>query len=104
VAVTYAAMVHSSIPANSLAPLIANFELWLKNRDNESGIHDFEAIEILANAQQLHLVTDISMPANNQLLVWKNPNNIKFSYRSLTFAVNTGKPADSYLPLHIVYQ
>ncbi|MEH6442825.1 MAG: DUF938 domain-containing protein [Oceanospirillaceae bacterium] len=48
-----------------------NFEQWLKNRNNESGIRDFEAIEILANAQQLHLVTDISMPANNQLLIWK---------------------------------
>ncbi|MFT5706070.1 MAG: SAM-dependent methyltransferase [Oceanospirillaceae bacterium] len=53
------------------SPSNANFELWLKNRDHESGIRDFEAIEILANAQQLRLVTDINMPANNQLLIWK---------------------------------
>ena len=46
----------------------ANFELWLKDRDENSGIRDFEAIEVLAKSAGLSLMTDHSMPANNRLL------------------------------------
>ena len=49
----------------------ANFDLWLKDRDPQSGIKDFEAVNALALAQGLHLVQDHAMPANNQLLVWR---------------------------------
>lgn len=53
------------------SPSNANFDTWLKSRDIESGIRDFEALEALANAQHLKLVSDIAMPANNQLLIWQ---------------------------------
>lgn len=47
------------------------FDLWLKERDQLSGIRDFEAIVTLANAAGLTLVTDHTMPANNRLLVFR---------------------------------
>jgi cyclopropane fatty-acyl-phospholipid synthase-like methyltransferase len=48
----------------------ANFELWLKDRDINSGIRDFEAIELLAKSAKLSLISDNAMPANNRLLVF----------------------------------
>jgi len=53
------------------SPSNANFENWLKDRDPQSGVRDFEALQALAEQQQLNLVTDIPMPANNQLLIWQ---------------------------------
>jgi len=47
------------------------FDSWLKNRDPMSGIRDFEVIFELAKEQQLKLISDIQMPANNQLLIWQ---------------------------------
>lgn len=49
----------------------ANFDLWLKARDKESGIRDFEAICQLAEKANLSLLEDIEMPANNRMLVFK---------------------------------
>lgn len=49
----------------------ASFDEWLKDRDPQSGIKDFEAVNELALAQGLRLVQDHAMPANNQLLVWR---------------------------------
>jgi len=46
------------------------FDQWLKVRDSESGIRDFEAIEKLANAVGLFIKDDYEMPANNRLLVF----------------------------------
>ena len=48
----------------------ANFDLWLKERDSESGIRDIEAILTLADAAGLKLIDDHAMPANNRLLVF----------------------------------
>ena len=48
----------------------ANFDLWLKERDIESGIRDIEAILTLANSANLELINDHCMPANNRLLVF----------------------------------
>jgi hypothetical protein len=48
----------------------ANFDLWLKDRDIDSGIRDIEAILLLANSAGLTLIADHVMPANNQLLVF----------------------------------
>jgi cyclopropane fatty-acyl-phospholipid synthase-like methyltransferase len=48
----------------------ANFDLWLKERDINSGIRDIEAILLLATSAGLHLVDDHVMPANNRLLVF----------------------------------
>lgn len=49
----------------------ANFDVWLKDRDPESGIRDIEWVESLANAAGYVLQEDIAMPANNRLLVWQ---------------------------------
>ena len=48
----------------------ANFDLWLKDRDINSGIRDIEAILLLASSAGLNLLDDHLMPANNSLLVF----------------------------------
>ncbi|QFI38273.1 DUF938 domain-containing protein [Moritella marina ATCC 15381] len=52
------------------SPSNANFDVWLKNIDSERGIRDIDAINQLANAQNLTLTADHIMPANNRLLVF----------------------------------
>ena len=47
------------------------FDQWLKARDPDSGIRDFEVIESLANKVGLLLLDDFEMPANNRLLVFQ---------------------------------
>ena len=49
----------------------AGFDLWLKDRDPQSGVRDFEWINELASQAGLNLLEDNIMPANNQLLVWE---------------------------------
>jgi len=49
----------------------ANFDLWLKQRDEESAIRDFERIVCLAGSVGLILLADNAMPANNRLLVFR---------------------------------
>lgn len=48
-----------------------DFDAWLKARDPDSGIRDFEAVDALAAAQGLALVADVAMPANNRCLAWR---------------------------------
>jgi len=48
----------------------ANFDLWLKDRDEQSGIRDIEDILTLASSAGLILIDDHVMPANNRLLVF----------------------------------
>ena len=45
------------------------FDHNLKNRSVNMGIRDFEDIEILASGLGLFLIDDLTMPANNRLLV-----------------------------------
>ncbi|AXS40908.1 DUF938 domain-containing protein [Breoghania sp. L-A4] len=52
-------------------PSNAQFDAYLRSRDPQAGIRDIEAVDALAKAQELELVADHAMPANNQLLVWK---------------------------------
>ena len=49
----------------------ARFDLWLKDRDPQSGVRDFEAVDQLAQNIGLQLQADHKMPANNQLLIWE---------------------------------
>jgi Protein of unknown function (DUF938) len=49
----------------------ADFDNYLKLRDPQSGIRDFEAVNELAIQQDLNLAQDNAMPANNQLIIWK---------------------------------
>ncbi len=49
----------------------AKFDRWLKEQDPARGIRDFEAVDQLAQEQQLELLNDYLMPSSNQLLVWR---------------------------------
>ena len=49
----------------------ARFDQWLKQRDPNSGIRDFEALNQLALNAAFKFKKDIEMPANNRILVWK---------------------------------
>ncbi|PCI55810.1 MAG: methylase [Gammaproteobacteria bacterium] len=49
----------------------ANFDLWLKARDEHSGIRDFEAVCQLATKAGLSLTEDVAMPANNRMLIFQ---------------------------------
>ena len=53
------------------APSNAEFDDWLRARDPNSGIRDFEWVDELARAGDLVLQEDRSMPANNQCLVFQ---------------------------------
>jgi len=48
----------------------ARFDTWLKSRDPNSGVRDFEAVNRLAAFHGLELLRDIAMPSNNRILVW----------------------------------
>lgn len=47
------------------------FDAWLKARDADSGIRDFEAVVALAAQHGLQLQADHAMPANNRTLVFQ---------------------------------
>ena len=47
------------------------FDYWLKSRDLQSGIKDFEWIEQKAREGGLKLLDDVAMPANNRTLIWR---------------------------------
>ncbi len=47
------------------------FDGYLRQRNPDSGIRDFEVINQLAENLGLYLVTDHEMPANNRLLEWE---------------------------------
>lgn len=49
----------------------ARFDVWLKARNPASGVRDFEAVNARAQAQGLKLIQDVTMPANNRLLLWQ---------------------------------
>jgi len=48
------------------------FDSWLKSRDPRSGIKHFEWINSVATQSGLRLVSDIAMPANNRILIWRH--------------------------------
>jgi cyclopropane fatty-acyl-phospholipid synthase-like methyltransferase len=49
----------------------AAFDSMLRERDPDSGVRDFEAVDALAQAAGLELQADHAMPANNRLVVWR---------------------------------
>ena len=49
----------------------ARFDDWLKTRDPQSGIRNFEDINALAETAGLVLEQDYEMPANNRILCWR---------------------------------
>lgn len=55
----------------------ANFDLWLKERDEQSGIRDFEAVCQLASKAGLSLKEDVEMPANNRILIFQKETKMQ---------------------------
>jgi len=53
-----------------LEPSNIEFDVWLKQRDPESGIRQFEDVNRLAQANGFVLQGDRAMPANNRSLWW----------------------------------
>ena len=49
----------------------ASFDQWLKNRDPNSGIRNFEDLVLLSKENNMILYTDFEMPANNRILAWQ---------------------------------
>ena len=58
----------------------ARFDIWLRQRDPDSGIRSFEDVDELANAADLHLQHDYAMPANNRLICWVKRRQLASSY------------------------
>ena len=56
----------------------ARFDQWLKARDVRSGIRDFEALNELAAIQDMTLLDDHEMPANNRILVWQKATVVEY--------------------------
>ncbi len=53
------------------APSNAEFDRSLRERDPESGVRDFEAVDGLARQGGFRRVEDHAMPANNRLILWR---------------------------------
>lgn len=49
----------------------ARFDQWLKQRDPDSGIRNFEDLNRLAAKAGMELQADYAMPMNNRILVWR---------------------------------
>jgi SAM-dependent methyltransferase len=49
-----------------------NFDSFLRARDPQSGIKDFEWIEKLASDAGMDLLQDVSMPTNNRTIIWQS--------------------------------
>ncbi|WP_246480961.1 DUF938 domain-containing protein [Motiliproteus sediminis] len=49
----------------------AEFDRWLQQRDPASGIREFEQVDGILKRAGMALLADHSLPANNQLLVWR---------------------------------
>lgn len=49
----------------------AEFDRWLKQRDANSGIKNFEWLQDIAGESGLKCTEDIDMPANNRILIWR---------------------------------
>ena len=49
----------------------ARFDTWLKSRDPESGIRNFEDLDRLAQQAGMQFRHDYEMPVNNRILYWE---------------------------------
>ncbi len=49
------------------------FDQWLKQRDAQSGIRDFDALNQLAHNFNMQFISRHYLPANNEVIVWQKP-------------------------------
>jgi len=54
------------------SPSNEQFDGWLKSSDPQSGIKHFEWINAIASRSGLQLISDVAMPANNRILIWRH--------------------------------
>ncbi len=54
------------------------FDRWLRDRDSQSGIRDYEKLVELGRRHELRLVHDYEMPANNHILIWQKTRVVEF--------------------------
>jgi len=54
----------------------ARFDDWLKSRDPDSGIRNFEDLEQLAKQAGMVLKNDYEMPVNNRILYWEKRQTV----------------------------
>ncbi len=54
-----------------LEPSNEEFDRWLRARDSQSGVRDFDVVDRLARQHGLTLVEDRPMPANNRSIWWQ---------------------------------
>ena len=54
-----------------------NFDRFLRERDLDSGIRDFEWVQSILSSLDFKLLHDHAMPANNRLLVFKRNSHNK---------------------------
>jgi len=62
---------------NYTSPSNEEFDRWLKARDPQSGIRDYEQLLELGRKHALRLVHDYEMPANNRILIWQKTQTIE---------------------------
>jgi SAM-dependent methyltransferase len=51
-----------------------HFDHMLRQRDPQSGIRNFEDINVLAQSSGMEFLDDVEMPANNRILYWIKTN------------------------------
>ncbi len=54
----------------------ARFDVWLRQRNPDSGVRDVNDLTSLAQQAGMTLVEDIEMPVNNRILVWQKETRI----------------------------
>lgn len=54
----------------------ARFDIFLRQRDPQSGVRDVDDLQALAAAAGLSLIEDIEMPVNNRILVWQKSDQV----------------------------
>ena len=58
-----------------------HFDNWLKQRDSQSGIKDFDFLDSIAKQSGLVFNQQIEMPVNNKILCWKKTNHTTMRHR-----------------------
>lgn len=53
------------------------FDLQLKSQDPEMGLRDVQSLETLASKNNMHLLDQVRMPANNQALIFRRNDNAR---------------------------
>ena len=53
-----------------------SFDQWLKDRDPESGLRDFDDLNSVAESHGMSFIKRYDLPANNNILVWQKTRDV----------------------------